>query len=377
MIKFGMWSTLLLVGSLHGLVIASLLVAAPRNRTSNRFLAALLCGVVLMITPYTIGYAGFYDAYPWLTFAPFQWQLAFGPLLYFYVRQLDGGPLPPRWAWHFAPAVLQGLYYAVLFALPLSAKWAWDENGHGPFVMPALNIAILFSISVYWWLAWRRYRDDQRWLEANSARREELRLGWLRGFLCAVAFVVVLNAGFQAVDRWVGALDYYDYFPFYLVLSLLVYYLGIEGWRHALITFPARSAGDVAPASDEHETPPAVTPRDWHGLGERWARQVTTAGWWREPDLALADLARRLGTNTQYLSRALNEGLGVSFSAFVNGLRVDEAKRLLDGTADVLSIALEVGFGSKSSFNRAFQAHAGMTPSAWRTRQRVSDPENP
>lgn len=375
MVKFGMWSTLLLVGSLHGLVVAGLLVVAPRNRVSNRFLAALLCGVVLMITPYTIGYAGIYDAYPWLTFAPLQWQLAFGPLFYLYVRQIDGGPLPSRCAWHLAPAAVQGIYYVVLFALPLQAKWRWDESWHGPLVMPALNVAILVSICTYWWLSWRRFRDYQRWLEANSARREELRLGWLRGFLCAVAFVVALNTAFQVVDYWGGALDYYDYFPFYLVLSLLVYYLGIEGWRHASIRFPPRHA-DASLTNEMAQPPPHGVQRDWRECGERWAAQVAAAGWWREPDLALADLARRLGTNTQYLSRALNDGLGMNFSMFVNGLRVDEAKRLLDGGGEVLSIALEVGFGSKSSFNRAFHAHAGMTPSAWRARTRVSDPEN-
>jgi hypothetical protein len=47
--------------------------------------------------PYVIGYAGFYDAYPWLSFAPFDLGLATGPLLYLYVRRLAMPALPPRW----------------------------------------------------------------------------------------------------------------------------------------------------------------------------------------------------------------------------------------------------------------------------------------
>ena len=39
--------------------------------------------------------------------------------------------------------------------------------------------------------------------------------------------------------------------------------------------------------------------------------------------------------------------------------------RIGDG-GDLLHIALESGFGSKASFNRAFRARFGMTPSAYR-----------
>ena len=109
MIRFGLWSTILLVGSVHGVIVAMLLLKAGRNRVANRFLAALLLAVVLLITPFTIGYAGLYDAYPWLSFAPFFWQLGFGPLIYFYVRRLATGRLPTGWAWHFVPSGFAGL----------------------------------------------------------------------------------------------------------------------------------------------------------------------------------------------------------------------------------------------------------------------------
>jgi AraC-like DNA-binding protein len=388
MIEFGAWSTFLALGSMHGLIVAGLLLAAKRSMVANRFLASLLIGAVLMITPYTIGYAGFYDAYPWLTFAPFYWQLGFGPLLYFYVRQLGETALPPGWRLHFVPAAIQGAYYVTAFLLPLQMKWDWNETGHNIYVSPLLNVATLISLSVYWWLAFRRYRTYQAWLEANSARREDLHLSWLRGFLWAVAAVVALNAGFQAVDGLIAPLNYFDYFPFYIALSLLVYYLGIEGWRHAGLALPTMtaisastarladavedaSANDSGDADNAQDVAPAkaastLVERDWRALGERWSLQVAAAGWWQEPDLSLADLARRLGTNTQYLSRALNDGLGQSFSQFVNRLRVEEAKRRLADAADITTIALEVGFGSKASFNRAFRTIVGTTPSDYR-----------
>ena len=113
--------------------------------------------------------------------------------------------------------------------------------------------------------------------------------------------------------------------------------------------------------------------QDWAALGERWRQAVEAAGWWREPNLTLAELARRLGTNTAYLSRAVNEGLGMNFNAFVNRLRAEEVARRMQAdpaARDLLQLALEAGFSSKATFNRAFRAAFGSAPSDFRQRLR-------
>jgi hypothetical protein len=199
-IKFGMWSTILLLGSIHGVLVALLLLRSRRNAVANRFLAALLLAVVLLITPYTIGFAGFYDAYPWLSFAPFDWRMAFGPLLYFYVRQLFALALPPRWRLHFVAAALQGQYYTALFCTPLSFKNEWDREVHVPWIVPIEIWTGYLSLTSYWFAAWQQYRRSQRWLEDNSAAREEYRLSWLRGFLFALAALMILQLGFDVVE---------------------------------------------------------------------------------------------------------------------------------------------------------------------------------
>lgn len=189
-IKFGLWSTVLLVGSIHGLIVACLLWRAHANRLANRALAGLLLAVVLMITPYTLGYAGAYDAWPWLTFAPFFWQLGFGPLLWIYVRQLGEPSMPRRWALHFVPVAIQGGYYMVLFVHPTAWKWARSDTIQDPYVMPLQNGLLGLSLMTYWGAALTRYRRWQQWLEANSGAREEFRLRWLRTSVLDVALAV-------------------------------------------------------------------------------------------------------------------------------------------------------------------------------------------
>ena len=101
MIQFGSMSITLLVGALYGLMFAAMLWWGRHNRLANRFLALLLIVIAMRMFPYIIGYAGYYDAYPWLSFLPYDASLAFGPLLYFYVRTLSAATpgLPARLEW--------------------------------------------------------------------------------------------------------------------------------------------------------------------------------------------------------------------------------------------------------------------------------------
>ena len=90
-----------------------------------------------------------------------------------------------------------------------------------------------------------------------------------------------------------------------------------------------------------------------------------------DEDLKLADVAEAMQITSHQLSEILNERLGRNFARFVNEYRIEEARRLLLEESDrtVLSIALAVGFNSKSAFNGAFLDFCGVTPSQFRSRQ--------
>jgi AraC-like DNA-binding protein len=380
MIKFGAWSTLLGLSALFGSTIAVFLARADRNRVANRLLAGLIGVLVLKLAPDVLGFAGFYDAYPWLSFAPFDLTLAVGPLLWLHLCQLTTGRLPPG-AWrHLVPAAVQAAYSLAVFPLPLATKNRWNDSIHERWIDPAETFLEALSLAVYIALAWRRERQYQAWLDGHLSNREEFRLVWLRNVVLALSAMLCVWAPYEFVSL-VERLDYYQRFPLYVGLALLIYYLGLEGWRHAGTRYPVPRAEGVPPTDEPAATPepaggdprdesvPEAASRDWTSDGQRWMRQLADTGLWRDPDLGLDSLARALGTNTRYLSRALNEGLGMSFNEAVNGLRVQEVRQRLEDASDVrdlLALALDAGFSSKTSFNRVFKAHTGQTPSAYR-----------
>ncbi|MEO0369205.1 MAG: helix-turn-helix domain-containing protein, partial [Pseudomonadota bacterium] len=69
------------------------------------------------------------------------------------------------------------------------------------------------------------------------------------------------------------------------------------------------------------------------------------------------------------LRQKINQELGYrNFNQFVNHYRIEEAGERLrkDSRTPVLSVALDVGFRSISSFNTAFQSEFGVSPTKYR-----------
>lgn len=90
-----------------------------------------------------------------------------------------------------------------------------------------------------------------------------------------------------------------------------------------------------------------------------------------QSDLTISQLAVQLECPDHHLRKLINQRLGyTNFNAFLNHYRIEEArKRLVESHLPVLSIALELGYGSIASFNRAFKDIVGVTPTAYRTEQ--------
>ncbi|MBW0435184.1 AraC family transcriptional regulator [Leptospira yasudae] len=89
---------------------------------------------------------------------------------------------------------------------------------------------------------------------------------------------------------------------------------------------------------------------------------------YRDEEIRMQDLAEKLLITPHQLSRILNETYGKNFNEFINGYRVEEAKKILleEPEKTILSIGFEVGFNTKSTFNAQFLKIAGMTPAEWR-----------
>ena len=91
-------------------------------------------------------------------------------------------------------------------------------------------------------------------------------------------------------------------------------------------------------------------------------------------DASLAEIACSSGVSRYQLLRAFGAATGQSVMRYVRGRRLTEAARhLAAGAPDILTVALDAGYGSHEAFTRAFRDQFGLTPEAVREQRRLDN----
>jgi len=378
-------TTVLLVTGLPAIMAAMMIWANAREVVAARFFLAVILAWVLFSTPYVIGFSGAYQAYPWLTFAPFNTELYIGPLWLLTVRALTSEKLPNRWWLWLVPGAVQTLYYTGCFLLigpewgtgegAADLKFAFNDAFHEPYIVPIETAFGLGLIAYAGWESWRRIGRYREWIGREHSNADRVDLAWLSHAGAAIIGLALIWLSSDILATIIGPLSYMTNFWFYAVSGVVVLWLALQFLARSDRRFPKPDAqsADISSKADPSEAQkPSVPAR--LALAAVEAR-VREGGWHFDQDLTLGELARRLGTNSSTLSAALNAREEVNFTSFINGLRVDavcdQLRRVETGAnPNLLDLALDCGFGSKATFNRAFKRHTGLSPREWMGRQR-------
>jgi AraC-like DNA-binding protein len=79
------------------------------------------------------------------------------------------------------------------------------------------------------------------------------------------------------------------------------------------------------------------------------------------------DLAERFKIKEDYMCQVFKKKTGTSISNYINTLRIEAAKKLLEDTdSRVIDIAFHVGFENLTHFHRLFKKMTGTTPNSYR-----------
>lgn len=95
----------------------------------------------------------------------------------------------------------------------------------------------------------------------------------------------------------------------------------------------------------------------------------------REP-ISLTSLAQSCGVSRSHLANAFGTATGQSVVRYLRARRLSEAARVLaQGAPDILTVALDAGYGSHEAFTRAFREQFGRTPETVRGRNSLAELE--
>jgi AraC-like DNA-binding protein len=260
------------------------------------------------------------------------------------------------------------LWLGAIEVVGLAAFVPW--GGAAPWIAEALGAGFrLLSLALVahaLWLVWRGRSDDL--VEARAGLRRVVMLG------AGLAATVLLLAAilYAPAASWPTPLRLGETAAL-LLMNLLIGvrlvhfdrdFLPSAAWTPPLAQ-SATSSGSARSA--------AASIADADALSRLDALMKQDSAW-QETGLTIGDLAARVGIPEYRLRRLINQQLGFrNFTAFVNEHRLAAAaNRLADrnqARIPVLTIALDLGWGSIGPFNRAFRSRFGVPPSEYRRQQ--------
>jgi len=373
--------TFVAIGATHALYL-TILVLIKRNKGGPDYILATYLGT-LFIT-FAITYFAVEWDVPDLMAFQLNISLLLAPLFFIYISSLTKPQKPPlsTLALHLLPYVLTWIYWGGLFLSSteseLNTLFLESDDSQLPllFILALLLEALAIPVYVCWslWIL----RTHKRTISDAYSYTEGIDLKWAYALaVCTGALwvsIVVIEA-IQGTLTWVT--DDHTMQTGYAFAAFFVYYLGYFGLKQGHITSLGHSGKPVQAALEEPAEiePPAKYQKS--GLKKEVAKAyaealvdyVETEKPYLQSRLSIQDIARAINIPQNHLSQIINEHLGQTFYDFVNQYRVEEFKRRIAHPQyknyTLISIALDCGFNSKSSFNRIFKKLEGLTPSAY------------
>ncbi|MEM7487435.1 MAG: helix-turn-helix domain-containing protein [Bacteroidota bacterium] len=291
--------------------------------------------------------------------------LLIGPFIYTYMRRLlfnknDNYSLP---YYHFLPAILYFIY-AVFHTYFFTSIKDNSYYGHTSFLV--IEISFFISITAYLVTSYglfnyyKKKEAQELSFHPNSTKYIQV---MLVGLTIYMSFWLLGIFELLSMVTWIERPLIYDISC--LIFGLQIFAVSFYNLKHPEIfkvPYPLKTKN---------------ANKKQHKLGEKEVLDIKSLvdeffeedKGYRQVDLSLSILADKINTTNNKLSWVLNNSYGKNFYELVNQYRIEEfAQKIKDDRHKeytLVSIAYEVGFKSKSTFNKAFKEITKLTPTQY------------
>lgn len=333
------------------------------NLIANRYLGLFVITLGLAMLEIPLFYQKFYVAHPNLFELIGLLRFLTAPFLYIsicYFTSLDK-KLPKKNILHFLPFIAFLIFRLPFFITGKNMEFSYET---GRIVFFILRIALPLQAIVYWSLSFIKLQKHLKNLKQFSAMTEGIDLMWLKYFLLILLLIVV--AWFNLVF-----FDLENLIPFtpliYLLSIFFLAYFSLQ--QKEIFDFSNNEINDLSRLKVDKKENKRVSEGRLNELNAKLQLLINVEKVYLENDLSLPKLAKNLSASCNETSFLINELYQDNFYNFVNKYRIEEAKRLLlsekYNQLNVLGIAYESGFNSKTTFNTTFKKYTGESPTAF------------
>lgn len=321
-----------------------------------------------------LGYANWYSkklTADILFFVPFMQVLIIGPVVYFYIHSLLNSKFEfSKKDWiHFVPGFLYLLYSLVVF---ITDKFIVDDyyfyaDGRDKDLKTWYQLLGLASMIYYLILSLKKYLSYKKHIFDVVSYANSILFRWIQNFLLAFLSLLIFRAIFFFTNpQWE---EFGSHFWYFICFSFVLLYISISGYSQAIKSSSINLAKLDEVDIEEGEEKNTIDSKEIDKWKSRIISLLEENKIFQNPHLTLADVAKQLNTTTKNISTSINHGFDMNFNDFINHHRVLAVKEKIQQKehlkTTLLGIALDCGFNSKATFNRAFKKDTSLTPKAY------------
>jgi AraC-like DNA-binding protein len=322
----------------------------------------------------------FYFRWPILIMICSPFPLLHGPFLLIYIMSLIREERKIRRLdyLHFIPYFLGTVLFIPFLKMSSSEIEAYLdalENGViQPWYFMVLGISLQLSGIIYAVVAYFLLKRHKKRIENRFSFEENVSLKWLRYNIIAIGLIYLIVIFSLILEIQFGIIpSMAREYMIYTAVTIFVIFFGYYGIRQESIfvdseRFSDPSSQDTA-ASSERYSRSGLKENQKVDYYQQLLAFMDDEKPYLESKLTLQQLASMLDLSPNHLSQVINEKANQNFYQFINSYRIKAFKEKIQDSSNqhltLLSIALDCGFNSKSSFNNTFKKITGMTPSQY------------
>lgn len=268
---------------------------------------------------------------------------------------------------HFLPSVLYLILPFLMVSLVGLQNFQQFLQSNAADIDLTMLAILLCQIVLYILLSLLLIRRHRRNIALFASSTHQIDLAWLEHFLYGVVLLALLWAG----ELFFPFLRTYVYFGYFVA----VYYLAFFALHQKeIFPFSQKETNEIVNLIEkglfQKEKTRLLDVNQLQGYKAQLMELMNTEKPHLDQELSLPKLAKMMGLTSHELSFLLNEGFEENFYKFVNHYRVEVSKELLTNPRfshfNMLGVAFEAGFNSKTAFNTVFKKITGQTPSGFR-----------
>ena len=363
-----------------GMVTLALLEAFKRPaQRQNFFLKSLLVLLLVHLAGELFIYSGAYEYAPALAGVQFPFRVLLGPALYFYAH----ATMSPEKVIdkRMSLLALSGPILVFLVMLPfifmispieklaLADPTTRDPQLWKIALATCFSATFIFLVFTALFLvaAFKLHNTHRQQLMDRFSEIEQRSLDWL------VPVLVIWGAAWfmYAVEFSLGAFGVHWFGAGKLLPVVEAIALAI--FIQKALSQKILKASEKGIPSNTQKRSYILSDEKMQAIASKLEHAMKEDKLFLQDNLSLNKLSESIAESENHISETLSQFLHTKFFQFVNGFRIEEAKRELQESDKLITnIAFDVGFNSKSTFNTAFKKIVGDSPSAYRN----SLPEN-